>query len=170
MDARRLSWGEWVAGAAGLLMIVSLFLPWYSVGGHNLTAWQSMAVDDVILFVAAVLALGSVLAVGMRNLSSFSVAATSLAILPAIVGLILTVYRLISPAPPADAGLEIGAWLALVAAIGIAVGSWAGATDDGPARRNPEAERRATAAGIARSELLALPDDSRTGGPEPSGG
>jgi hypothetical protein len=159
VDVRRLSWGEWLAGAAGVLMIVALFLPWYSVGGQDLTAWESMAVDDVILFLAALLAIGAAFAVSLRVFSSFSVATTSLAILPAIVGLVLTVYRLVSPAPPPDAGLEIGAWLALAAALGIAVGAWAGATDEGAARRNAAAERRATAEGLARTELLALPPE-----------
>jgi hypothetical protein len=157
VDVRRLSWGEWLAGASGVLMIVALFLPWYSAGDQDLTAWQSMAVDDVILFVAALLAIGAAIAVGLRAFSSFSVATTSLAILPAVIGLILTVYRLISPAPPADAGLEIGAWLGLLAALGIAVGAWAGANDEGPGRRNAAAERRASAEGVARAELLALP-------------
>jgi hypothetical protein len=160
VDARRLSRGEWLAGPSGVLMIVALFLPWYSVRGRNLTAWQSMAFDDVILFVAALMAIGSAFAVARRTFAGFSVATTSLAILPAAIGLIVTVYRLLSPAPPPDAGLEIGAWLALVAAIGILIGAWAGATDEGPARRNAAAERRATEEGLARSELLALPGDA----------
>ena len=156
MEPRRLSKGEWLAGFCGVAMLVALFLPWYSVGGRNLTAWQSMAVDDVILAVSALLALAAAFMVGIRRFSSLSVAATSLAILPAGLGLILTVYRLISPAPPQDASLEIGAWLGLAAAIGIAVGAWTGAVDEGPARRNPAAERRATEQGLANAELLPL--------------
>ena len=137
-------------------MLVALFLPWYSVGGRNLTAWDSMAVDDVILAVAAVLAITAACVVAVRRFSSLSVAATSLAILPAIVGLIVTVYRLISPAPPQDASLEIGAWLGFAAAAGIAVGAWRGAVDEGPARRNPAAERRAAAQALEKVELLPL--------------
>ena len=137
-------------------MLVALFLPWYSVGGHTLNAWDAMAVDDVILAVAAVMAILAASAVAARSLSSVSVAMTSLAILPAGIGLIVTIYRLASPAPSGDASLEAGAWLALAAAVGIAVGAWRGATDEGPARRNPEAERRAAERGIARSELVAL--------------
>lgn len=159
MDPRRLSPGDWCAAIAGVVMLVALFLPWYSAGGQNVNAWEAMAVDDVILAVAALLAIAAAFVVSLRRVSSLSVAATSLALLPAGVGLIVTVYRLLSPAPPVDVSLEIGAWLALLAAVGIAVGAWAGAKDEGPARRSAEAERRGTEAGLARSELLKLPTD-----------
>jgi hypothetical protein len=151
-----LSWGDWLAAASGILMIISLFLPWYTANGEDATAWQAMALDDVILFIAGVLAVTATVVVGMRNVSSLSVAATSLAIMPAGVGFVLVVYRLLSPAPPVDVSLDIGAWLALTAAFGLAVGAWRGATDEGPARRNAAAERRGTDAGLARSELLDL--------------
>jgi hypothetical protein len=156
VDVRRLSWGDWLAASCGVLQIVALFLPWYSHGGESANAWQTMAVDDVILFVAALLAICAALIVAVRRFSSLSVAATSLGILPAAIGLIVTVYRILSPAPPIDVSLAVGAWLGLIASIGIAVGAWKGATDEGPARRNRAAERRATEEGLARSELLPL--------------
>jgi hypothetical protein len=167
VDARRLSWGDWLAAAAGVVMLVALFLPWYSVNGQKVNAWQSMAFDDVILAVAAVLAIGASLAVGLRSLYAVSVAITSLAILPALIGLVVTVYRLISPAPAGDASLEIGAWLGLAAAIGMFAGAWEGATDEGPARRSPDTERRVAAQALADAELLTLPEDSAAGEPEP---
>ena len=151
-----MSWGEWLAGASGIVMIVALFLPWYTAGAHSVNAWQSMAFDDVILFVAAVLAVAAALAVSVRRFASVSVAATTLAILPAGVGLIVTVYRLISPAPPVDVSLGVGAWLGLAAAIGISIGAWNGAVDEGPARRNPDLERRVAGEALARVELLHL--------------
>lgn len=145
-------------------MLASLFLPWYSAGGNDVTAWQSMAVDDVILAVAAILVIIAAFVVGLPRVSSLSVAATSLAILPAAVGLVVTIYRLISPAPAIDVSLGVGAWLGLGAALAIAAGAWTGANDEGPARRNAEAERRGTEQGLARSELLKLPADGAGGG------
>jgi hypothetical protein len=47
MDLRRLRAGEWVLGAAGLVLLVALFLPWY--GDPSRTAWQSLSVLDLIL-------------------------------------------------------------------------------------------------------------------------
>ena len=156
MNLRLLSWGEWLAGVCGVLLVVALFLPWYSVGGEELTAWEAMAVNDVILMVAGVLALAAPIMVGLRRFSSISVATTSMAILPAVVGLIVTIWRVLSPAPSGDASLEIGAWLGLAATLGIAVGAWQGAKDEGPARRNAAAERRGAEEGLAAAELLSL--------------
>lgn len=140
------------------MMLVALFLPWYSTGAEDLTAWEAMAVDDVILAVAALLAIVGAFLVGSKRLRSVSVAATTLAIIPALVGLVVTIYRVISPAPPVDVALEVGAWLGLAAALAIAVGAWAGAVDEGTARRNPAADRRAAEEALARVEILTLPE------------
>jgi hypothetical protein len=160
VDPRRLSWGEWLAAAGGVVMLIALFLPWYSTGSQDLTAWQSMAVDDVILALAALLAIAGAFVVGSTRLGSLSVAATAIAILPAVVGLVVTVYRLLSPAPSEDVSLEVGAWLGLAAALAIAVGAWAGADDEGPARRSRSAARRAADEAMTRTEVLSLPEDS----------
>jgi hypothetical protein len=157
VEPGRLSRGEWVAAIAGVVMIVALFLPWYEAGGRNLSAWESMAVDDVILAITAVLAVVAAFVVAFPRISSLSVAATSLAVLPAVVGLVVTVYRLVSPAPPFDVSLGVGAWLGLAATLAIAVGGWTGASDEGRARRNAEAERRSAADAMERAELLDLP-------------
>jgi hypothetical protein len=150
-------------------MFVALFLPWYSVDGQNLSAWQAMALDDIILALAAVLAIVAAVVVAFPQLSSLSVATTALAILPAMVGLVVTVYRLVSPAPAGDASLEIGAWLGLIATSAIAIGAWAGAVDEGPSRRSPEAERRAAEAALARAELLTLRSEGSERGARPAG-
>lgn len=145
-----------MALVSGTLLIISLFLPWYSAGGRSANAWQSMAVDDVILLVTGTLAIVAAMVVSLRNVSSLSVAAVSLAILPAVVSVVLVAYRIVSPAPPVNVSLGVGAWLALAAALGTAVGAWTGAKDEGPARRNAVAERKATEDGLRRAELLEL--------------
>lgn len=156
MEPRRLSRGEWAAAIAGIVMIVALFLPWYETGDRTFSAWESMAVDDVILAVTAILAIVAALVVAFPRISSVSVAATSLAVLPATVGLVVTLYRLVSPAPPFDVSLGVGAWLGFAATLAIMIGGWAGASDEGPARRNPETERRIAAEAMERAELLDL--------------
>jgi hypothetical protein len=164
VDPRRLTWGEWIAGASGLLLIVSLFLPWYSVGGEELTAWQAMAVDDLLIALAGLVAIGAAIVVGVPRLAGFSVAAVTLGSIPAVIALILVIYRLLSPAPEADASLAVGAWLGLLAAAAVVAGCWAGARDEGPARRNRDTERAVAAAARERAELLALPPDLSSGG------
>ena len=55
MDLRRLRAGEWIAGGAGVALLVALFLPWYGPG--DVTAWEAFDVIDVLL---AALALGAI--------------------------------------------------------------------------------------------------------------
>jgi hypothetical protein len=149
-------------------MLVALFLPWYTAGDQSLSAWQAMALDDVILAITALLAISAAVIVGIPRLLSVSVATTSLAILPAVVGLLLTIYRLVSPAPEGDVSLGVGAWLGLAATAAIAYGAWTGANDEGPARRNPRAEERAAQEALARAELLKLPGEDAGGGATPA--
>jgi hypothetical protein len=169
VEPRRLSRGDWLAAVGGVVMLVALFLPWYTAGGTSYSAWESMAVDDVILAIAAVLAIVAAVLVAVPRLTSVSVATTALAVLPAVTGLVLTIYRLVSPAPPFDVSLGVGAWLGLAATTAIAVGAWMGADDEGPARRSPEAERRAEEEALARAELLKLPGEGGSGEAEAVG-
>lgn len=169
MEPRRLSRGDWIAAIGGVAMLVSLFLPWYSAGGQELSAWEAMALDDVILAIAALLAIGATIVVAIPRLLSVSVAITSLAILPAVVGLVVTIYRLVFPAPPGDVSLEVGAWLGLAATAAIAYGAWTGASDEGPVRRKAAAEQRAAQDSLARAELLKLPADAARSDAEPAG-
>jgi hypothetical protein len=169
VEPRRLSRGDWIAAIGGVVMLIALFLPWYSAGGQSVSAWEAMALDDVILAITALLAIGAAVIVGIPRLLSVSVATTSLAILPAVVGLLLTIYRLVSPAPEIDVSLEVGAWLGLAATASIAYGAWTGANDEGPARRRRAAEDRAVQEALARAELLKLPAESSSGGATPAG-
>jgi hypothetical protein len=80
---------------------------------------------------------------------------------------VLTVFRLLSPAPDVDVSLAVGAWLGLAGAVAALVGVLRGMRDEGPARRSPEAERAAAAAALGRAELLSLqpgPKSEQTGG------
>lgn len=161
MDPRRLSAGEWIAGISGLALLVSLFLPWYTLGGNHVTAWQAMTVDDVLLALAGVAAVTGVVATARRT-PAVPVAYTVLAGLAGLIATVLTAWRLADPAPAVAVGLGAGAWLGLAASLAIAGGAWAGTHDEGRARRSPSAERAAASAGIERAELLTLPPD---GGP-----
>ncbi|MFL5895759.1 MAG: hypothetical protein ACJ76Z_11700 [Thermoleophilaceae bacterium] len=159
MDPRRLSRGEWVAGASGLALLVSLFLPWYSVGGSHVSAWTAMAVDDVILAFAGVATLVAAAATAARPGTPVPIAYTALTAFVGVLAIVVTVWRVADPAAPASADLGPGAWVGLVAALGIAGGAWAGLGDEGPARRNPAAARTAAAAGLDSAELLSLPPE-----------
>ena len=141
------------------MLVVALFLPWYRAGGDHVNAWRSMSVDDVLLALLAVGTLVATAATASRRRVAVPVAYATLSTLAGLLALILTAWRLVDPAPPVDTGLTAGAWLGLVAALGMAGGSWAGMSDEGPARRSPKAARAAASAGLERAELVALPPD-----------
>jgi hypothetical protein len=164
VDPRRLSAGERVAAGSGLLLLVSLFLPWYTSSGHHVDAWQAMSVDDVIFAFAGLAALLAAAATAARPSGPVPIVYTVLAAFPGSVAAVLAVWRLVDPAPPVDVGLGIGAWLGLAGALGIAVGTWTGMHDDGPERRGESAARASGEAWRARSELLTLPPDTGQGG------
>ena len=52
--------GELVGAVSGLGLLVVSFLPWYSAGGENATAWQAFSVIDLVISAAAAIAALSV--------------------------------------------------------------------------------------------------------------
>lgn len=57
MDLRRLRVGEWIAALAGVVLVVALWLPWWS-GLDQLDAWSVLSVLDVLLFALGLAAVG----------------------------------------------------------------------------------------------------------------
>lgn len=54
---KRLSYGAVAAGIGGVVLIISLFLSWYSSGGFSQSGWESFNFADIVLFVLALLAI-----------------------------------------------------------------------------------------------------------------
>jgi hypothetical protein len=121
-----LSFGELVGAISGLGLLVASFLPWYSAGGENATAWQSFSVTDLVLAAAAIAALSVALVVIARLSVSYPVAGSAVSTGFGALALVLIVYRLIDPPGSGDVDREIGAWLGLLAAAGITVGGYLG--------------------------------------------
>jgi hypothetical protein len=139
-----------------LALVVALFLPWYADGVAQASAWESMTIDDILLAIAGLGAIAAVLFTASRPGTAVPIAFTVLAALGGVLALVLVLWRMVDPAPPGDVGLAIGAWLGLAAALAIAGGALRGLHDEGPARRSPDVERAAAAAGRERAELLPL--------------
>jgi hypothetical protein len=118
--------GELVGAIGGLALLVASFLPWYSAGGEDATAWQAFSVVDIVLAAAAVAGLSVAIVVLTRLSVSYPVAGSSVAAGFGAIALILIVIRLIDPPGGGSVDREIGAWLGLASTPAIAVGGYPG--------------------------------------------
>jgi hypothetical protein len=112
MDLRRVRVWEWLTGAAGLALLVSLFLPWYGLDNVHLggalafdptataNAWQSFAVVDVILALVALGAIALPLVAAMQRTAAVPQSVTAILMIFAIVGAIIAVVRLLNVPGP----------------------------------------------------------------------
>ena len=116
---RRLRDGEWLAGAGGVALLASLFLDWYG----DRTAWQALAVIDVVLALLALVPLALVAAQATRRSPAVPVALSVLTAPAGALAAALIAFRLIDLPGPA-AQVHGGAWLALGASLLVAVGGW----------------------------------------------
>jgi len=136
MDLARLRFGDWVMGIGGLAVLLVMFLDWYEVptvvGVIGFNAWESLAVNDVILAVAAVMALTAFVLTAVQPTAAVPLALASLTTLVALVALVLVVIRVIWT--PDIAGVDTdraaGVWLGLVATSVLAAGCLASIRDE----------------------------------------
>jgi hypothetical protein len=115
-----------------------------------------MSADDVLMAFAGIAAVAAAVATATHPGSSVPVVYVALSGFAGLLAVILAVWRVLDTAPSGDVSLEIGAWLGLAAALGIAVGAWFGMRDEGPARRSEEAARLAAEAARERAETLSV--------------
>jgi hypothetical protein len=152
VDLRRLRAGEWIAGLSGAALVVDLFLPWYGAEGTSATAtaWEAFAVNDAILLLVALFAVGLWTAAATQRTSAVPVGTAALTVLLALVGTILVVIRLVfepsvesvashatavgvafyGPGLSNSATIEYGAWIGLVAVLGIVFGGYRSMADE----------------------------------------
>jgi hypothetical protein len=153
VDLRRLRHGEWIAGGSGAVLLVALFLDWYSGGGGvTANAWESFSVTDVILAVAGLM--GISLAVGAATQRSPAVPQSigSLTVPVAFVASVLVLIKLLSLPDGAD-GREFGLYVGIVATLGVLVGAWRSIGDESfPKGASPHVEVTPLPAPKPRSE------------------
>jgi len=116
--SRRLEAGPLLATLGAVLLLVSLFLSWFT---GEVTAWQAFEVWDVVLFMLALAAI----AVGL-GLATQEVDLVDRRFLPVAVTAVAVIVasQIIDP-PPAAIGQDpdLGAWLALGAALLMCAGA-----------------------------------------------
>ena len=148
MDFTRLTQGEKIAGASGLALILIMFIfSWYGVevGGESVpdsgaNAWEAFGFIDIVLFVTVAAAIGLALISASQTEVGLPVAASAVVAGLGILSVILVLYRIVDT--PGDLGAaaelldvnvtrEIGVWLGLIAAIGVAYGGWQAMQEEG---------------------------------------
>jgi hypothetical protein len=130
----RLRPGDLLAGLAGVALLVSLFLPWYTVvpaGNPDLTGWQSFAVIDVLLALAAAVGIAVAVVTAVRRTPALPVALDVIAVLAGALATLLVAIRILNqPGPNEFLDVAFGAWLGLAGAVGITAGGWWATADE----------------------------------------
>jgi uncharacterized membrane protein YhaH (DUF805 family) len=143
MEVDKLSTGEKIAGVSGVLLFIFMFFDWFSVSASNgfITvsvggnAWDALDVIPIILLIAIVAAVGVAV---VRLTDAVFEPAISMNAVVAVLGAIsflLILYRIISPPDSGVSGIdvspEVGIFLGLIAAAGIAYGGYRAMQEEG---------------------------------------
>jgi hypothetical protein len=125
MDASRMSQSQMVAGGAGALLIIFLFLPWYGAAGTNFSGWNATA--SVLFLITGIVAIALALTAGTGP----SVPGTTLSGVTATLGLVAVVVAIWTIFdPPGPTSAKIGLFLSVIASIAIALGGLRSAREE----------------------------------------
>ena len=144
MNFTVLNRGEKVAGIAGLLLILIMFIfDWFAVQGvpnlGGLDAWESYGVTDIVLFVTALAAIGLPLMAASDAEVGLPVALSAIVTALGIISVILVIVSIVSPPSysvpftdrSVDTNTNVGVFLGLIAAIGVTFGGWLAMQEEG---------------------------------------
>ncbi len=137
MNTSQLSRAEMIAGGGAIVLLISLFLPWYGVDVESgpiefsvtATAWEAFGFIDILLFLAAVATAGAIAAKATGRASALPVPPAQVVMIAGVAALVLIIFRLISlPGPDVDVdgvdfGRRYGLFLGLIAAGAIVYGA-----------------------------------------------
>jgi hypothetical protein len=136
MDTSRLTPVDMIAGAGGIVLLISLFLPWYGASvevagfsaSESASGWEVLSLIDIILFLCAVVAIAVVAARAGGSLPA-DVPAGLVLFAAGALALLLVVFRIIDiPAGDVpdeiDLSRKIGIFIALLASAAITYAGW----------------------------------------------
>jgi hypothetical protein len=136
MDTSRLTPADMIAGVGGIVLLISLFLPWYGVSvdvagfsaSESASGWEVLSFIDILLFLCAVVAIGVVAARAGGSLPADVPAGVVLLAVGAL-ALLLVLFRIIDiPAgdvrDEVDLSRKLGIFIALLASAAVAYAGW----------------------------------------------
>jgi hypothetical protein len=147
----RLRGGEQLAALGGAVLLIAMFLPWFGkvspfctplAGhhcGHNFNAWQKFGFTDLVLFAAALGGIATAFAAAGPKTDA-AITSACLTVPPAVLAVLLTLYRVFEPVGKLD--LRYGIYIGLAASVAVAYGSWRAVRDEMPSRVARPARRR----------------------------
>lgn len=131
VDLRRIRVPELLALAAGGLLAVSLFLPWFDFRSGREDAWHALTVAEIPPAIAAILALALVAVTLVRASSALPVFLAVWTTAWGLVSVVVVTLRVLVLPGDADARCY-GLWLGLAATVGVFVAGLASLRDERP--------------------------------------
>jgi hypothetical protein len=150
MDVRALNRGELIAAAGGILLGISVFLAWYSLGNRfahlnschgpnsSCSGWNALTIMRFAFLLAA--AAPAILAWIIARGHALAWPRGELTAVVAVIALILTLFRgLIDKpgSPPGQISINFGWWVALLGGLLILAGSMWRSQESAPRRKPP---------------------------------
>ena len=114
--------GQLITGAGGVLLIVSLFLPWAGAGEAHRTGFELLTIGDGLLLIVGLVAIAAALTWGRYGLFRPDLSMNGAADLLGLVATILLTWLIVFDFP-SGASREVGVFLSLVATIAITGGA-----------------------------------------------
>ena len=143
MELSRLRPGELIAAAGGVALLVVMFLDWYAVGGttkvagsdlrvsFGLSAWKAFGITDILLALAALIAIGLAVITAARRSPALPVAASVITSTTGVLATLLVLYRILNqPGPNEFIEVKLPAFLGFLCVLAIAAGGWRSLRDE----------------------------------------
>jgi Mn2+/Fe2+ NRAMP family transporter len=142
MDFGKLRTGELIAGIAGVALLIVMFFSWYgaanadalSAAGFDTSAnaWEIFSWVDLLLALAALVAIGAALLAASGRSVALPVAASVIITIMGVAVALLVLYRIVNQ--PGDNDLievKFGAYLGFLICLGVAAGGFLAMADEG---------------------------------------
>jgi len=143
VELSRLRPGELIAAGGGVALLVVMFLDWYAAGGTTsvggqpisvsvgFTAWEAFGITDILLALAALIAIGLAVLTATRRSPALPVAASVITATTGILATLLVLYRILNQPGPNDfVEVKFGAFLGFLAVLAVAVGGFLAMRDE----------------------------------------
>jgi len=192
VDTNRLGRGEMIAAVSAIALLLIMFIfSWFGVdfgddqfglaetaGDTTANAWVAFSFIDIILFVSILVAIGVAVLSANAQSVNLPVAGSALVAGLGILCVLLILYRIIDPPSEGDIpdgfdisiSREIGVFLGLIAAVGIAYGGYLGMKEEGTSFGDQADRLQNRDAGTTTGGAPPPPPSSEGGDPPRAGG